>query len=195
MKSLLLLPVFLVGCANTDYTKYLDAQAEFARANPARPLLVIEAHEGQQITGLKRLEINTPQVGQGAANIQAPQPNQWLGIVGQALGIVGTVGGVVAGGKAAQGLARAVGDAATVGYSHVQAPTVVVPPTVTPQANVTNTLSGSGVMGGGVYSAPVTTTTLSGTGAIGGDYTHTPTDNHSINNSYNPATTYPVTGK
>lgn len=183
MKKLLPL-LLLAGCASPDYAKYVEAQQEYLRANPSKPLLVIEAHDGQAITGLKRLEINAPSQ-QGAAQIATPQPNPALQIVGQALGIIGTVGGVIAGGKAAQGLARAVGESATVGYSHVQAPAVVVP-----QANVTttSTLSGTGVMGSGLYSAPVTT--LSGTGAIGGNYTHTPTstDNHSINNSYNPNT-------
>lgn len=183
------LALLLTACGGNDYAKYLDAQAEFARTNPPRPLIVLEAHEGQQISGLKRLEVNAPAgVGQGGASIAPPPRNEWVGLASQALGIVGTVGGVVAGGRAAEGLARAVGEAATAGYAHIQAPAANVTTTTT-------TLSGTGVLGAGSYSAPVTTTTLSGTGAIGGNYTPTTTtttDNHSVNSSYNPVTTYPV---
>ncbi len=141
----------LAGCAGGgDYTRYLEAQERISAQQQARPLLVMEAHEGQQITGLKRLEVNAPPgVGQGAASLAPPPRSEWAAVLSQGLGVVGTVGGVLAGGRAAEGLARAVGSASTAGYSHIQAPA----------ANVSTT----------------TTQTLSGTGALGGNYTHTPT--------------------
>lgn len=141
----------LSGCAGgEDYVRYLEAQERIAAAREQKPLLVLEAQPGQQITGLKRLEINAPPgVGQGVAALAPPPRSEWAGVVSQGLGIVGAVGGVIAGGRAAEGLARAVGSAATAGYSHVQAP--------------------------GAVSTSTTTQTLSGTGALGGDYTHTPT--------------------
>lgn len=53
-----------------------------------------------------------------------------------------------------------------------------------PQANVTQTLSGTGVLGDGAYTAPVTTTSTT---------TTTNQDDHTVAGSYNPVetTTYP----
>ena len=151
--------VLLAGCAGGgDYTRYLEAQERIAAQQQARPLIVLEAHEGQQITGLKRLEVNAPPgVGQGVASLAPPPRSEWAAVLTQGLGVLGTVGGVLAGGRAAEGLARAVGSASTAGYSHIQAPA----------ANVSTT----------------TTQTLSGTGALGGNYTHTPTVTTSTTNT------------
>lgn len=102
--------------------------------------------EGQQITGLKSVRVYAPSA---APVIQQAKPNEWAAVASQALSVVGTVGGIVATGKAAVGIAREVRLGATAGYSHVQAPTTTT----------TNTMSNSqGVLGSGSV-----------------DMTHTPT--------------------
>jgi hypothetical protein len=160
---IMLLALTLAGCAGSgDYAKYVDAQAQLARENQ-KPLLILEAQDGQPIAGLKRLEVNAPGGNPGSV-IAAPR-NEWAGVIQSGLGVLGTVGGVVAGGMAAKGLATAVGNAATAGYSHVQAPGAS---TVT---TTTNTASNGSVAGGGSV-APVTSTTTATT-------TTTTTDNHS----------------
>lgn len=55
--------------------------------------------------------------------IQQAKPNEWTAVASQALSVVGTVGGIVATGKAAVGIAREVRLGSTAGYSHVQTPT------------------------------------------------------------------------
>lgn len=67
----------------------------------------------------------------------------------------------------------------------IQAPAV-------PQANITQTLSGSGVIGDGSYTAPTTSTATASTETT--TSTVTQTDDHGVIGSYNPVdtTTYPV---
>lgn len=153
----------LTGCAATpDYNTYVRAQADANASHIQRPLLILEAHDGQQITGLARVEVNMPTQ---APTIQQARENEWARVVGQAIGVVGVVGGVMATGKAMSGVAEAVGQSTATGYQYIQ----------TPQANVTTT---------------TTTTTSTDSHAVTGSYNpSTVTDNHS--NQNNPIT-YPV---
>lgn len=153
----------LSGCAaSPDYNTYVRAQSDANAAHVQKPLLVLEAHDGQPITGLARVEVNMPTQ---APVIQQARPNEWAAVVSQGLGILGAVGGVVATGKAMEGVANAV-----IGG---QAP-------MTPNITTTNTTN-------------TTTTTTSTDSSINGSYNpSTPT---TITNSYNPnnaVTTYPV---
>lgn len=93
----------LTGCASQDYTRYVAAQSEANRLHveTQKPLVRITAQPGMSITGLAGLEVYMP----GAAPvIQQSRPSEWAGVTSQALGVVGAVGGIYAGGKAAEGL-------------------------------------------------------------------------------------------
>lgn len=116
----ILIPALLAGCASTDYKQYIAAQekANEMAIKEQKPLVEITAQPGQSITGLAG-------------------PNEWVGVFSQGLGVLGTLGGIHYGGKAAVGLASEVRQAGTAGYPFVQAPT---------------TLSGTGTIGGGAYS-------------------------------------------
>ena len=177
------LAAVLGACASGgDYKQYVDAQMEAIRQHQAqaKPLVSIKAQAGQTISGLESIEINVP--GQ-APLIQQARGNEWAPVIGQAIGALGIVGGIVAGGHAAVGIANAVGNAARV-----------------PQANVITTtstaLGGSGVIGNGSYStsisnqATTTTQSVGGAGVIGsGSFSQpTTTDNHAVTNSNNPTT-------
>jgi len=99
----------LAGCAaDKDYFAYLQAQTEANRqhAAEAKPLLKIEAMEGQQITGLKSIEVNAPSQ---AATIQQSRPNEWAGVATTLISATGAVVGLHVGGQAAIGLANSVG--------------------------------------------------------------------------------------
>lgn len=65
-------------------------------------------------------------------------------------------------------MGNAIGAAGTAGYQYVQAPGAVT--TTTNNTTTTSTLSGTGVLGSGTYTAPVTTTRTcnGGTAAAGG---------------------------
>lgn len=172
MKYLYLLPCLaLIGCATSeDYNAYLRSQHELNVAHVAnqKPLVEIEAMEGQQITGLKGIRIYTPTQ---APVVQQKAPNEWVGVVSQGLGILGTVAGIAVSNRGMVDLANAVGNTNS-GY---RTPTPVVPQanmttttnTYSPVSNSTNTntssnastLSGQGVLGNGSISVPTTTTT------------------------------------
>lgn len=145
MLKLTLLFVFAAlaaGCSTTgDYKAYLQAQAEANRqaAEGQKPLVELTAQPGQPITGLSSLKVYPPTA---APVIQQSRPNEWAGVVGQGLGVLGTLGGIHYGGKAAVGLASEIRQAGTAGYAHIQAPGTVT----------TNTLSGTGTLGSGAYS-------------------------------------------
>ena len=130
----------LAGCATSpEYTAYLQAQQDANRqaAEHQKPLVRLTAQPGQQITGLQSLEVYTPTT---APVIQQQRPNEWAAVVGQGIGVIGTIGGIHAGGKAAIGLAGEIRQAGTAGYAHIQAPGAVT------------TMTGStGVLGAGAY--------------------------------------------
>jgi hypothetical protein len=101
----------------------------------------------------------------------APPRNEYLNLLNTVVGVVGTVGGVVAGGKAASSLATAVGNAAGQGYKYIQSPQANQSTNTTTTS--TYTLGGSGVLGSGAY---------------------TDTSNHSMMlNSNNPVTSTTTT--
>lgn len=126
-KSLLILAatLALAGCAtDKNYQAYLTAQdgANRQAQTEQKPLVRLTAQPGQAITGLQSLEVYTPAA---ASVIQQARPNEWAGVVGQALNVVGTVAGIRAAGQAAVGLADSVGRSSTTGYQYVQAaPTI-----------------------------------------------------------------------
>lgn len=163
---------FMAGCAGADYQKYLEAQTELIKAGQ-KPILVIKAQPGQQISGLDSIEVNAPSGGPGVASLQPPR-SEWAGVVrdvgvaalGAASGVATT--GLIVGGV--KSLGNNIEHGSTAGYPHVQAPGAV--------STTTNTVSGTGAIGGGY-----TTTTTS--------TTSTTTDNHAITGSNNPVT-HPV---
>lgn len=169
---------FLAGCAGADYQRYLEAQTELIKAGQ-KPILVIKAQPGQQISGLESIEVNAPPSGgAGVANLQPPR-NEWANIV-RDIGVsaIGGYSGVATTGLIVGGV-KSLGDnierSGTAGYSHIQAPGSVSTSTTT------NTVSGTGAIGGGYIATPSTTTTSATT-------TTNTTDSHAVNGSNNPVT-------
>ena len=124
MKTLIVVSAMLMlaGCASSgDYKQYVAAQQEANRlaTDAQKPLVRLTAQPGQAITGLASLEVYTPTA---APVIQQARPNEWVGVLGQGLGIIGTVASLKVSGDAAIGLADSVGKWSTAGYSSVQAP-------------------------------------------------------------------------
>ena len=166
MKKSIMLVLLLTGCASDkDYTAYLTAQqaANTQAAADQKPLVRITAQPGQNITGLQSLEVYTPTA---APVIQQARPNEWVGVVQTAVGVIGTVGHIRAAGQAAVGIADSVGRAGTAGYAHVQAPAANIATTTT-----TTTTTDSSTTTSGSYNPA--------TGAVSGD---------TISGSYNPST-------
>ena len=175
-----LLTIALSGCGGAAFEK---ATTETAAGNRAMQ----EAHAKQEATNLFELDlwedgkVKSIKVGrQSQAPVYAPMPiDPSYAILDKTLGIVGTVGGIVAGGAAAKGIITATSAGNVAISKMIQAPATPVV-VQTPQANITSTttntptstnttLSGTGVIGSGTFSAPTTTTsTISGTGVIGG---------------------------
>lgn len=149
MKKLFVLLIaasILAGCASTGDKDYLQAQlaaAKEARADQ-KPLVKFTAHEGKDITGLASFEVYLPSA---APQLQQARPSEWAGVVGQALGVTGTVLGIRYAGQAAIGLANTVGSSNGVIAGQIQAPGSIT----------TNTLSGTGTLGSGAYATTDTT--------------------------------------
>lgn len=144
-----LFALFLVACSTSgDYQQYLAAQQAATSAALAahKPLVLIEAHEGQPITGLKRIEVNTPME---APVVQQSRPNEWAAVADRAIGVLGTGLGLKLGGDAAIGLAREVGRASSTGYGFVQAPGAVTTTNTTIGANSGANSGNSGRLAGG----------------------------------------------
>lgn len=120
--AFLLLSTLMAGCASTEsYGRYLAAQAQATQAaiKAQKPLLKITAQSGQAITGLASIEV----YGQAALpTFQQERPNEWAAVAQSGLQMLGVVGGVIAGGNAAEDLTNAVGKAANHGYQYIQAP-------------------------------------------------------------------------
>lgn len=210
------------GCASDDYRLYAESQAAIhtARANADAERYRAMASIAQSgDTTAKVAAMFAMQAagngGQQPAHIAAPKSTaevarDWLGMILpvaiQGYGIHANSQVMMRQSDNSARVAEST-NAAFVGIAgQIQAPAANVTTTTlsgsgvigsgfysAPTTTVT-TLSGSGVLGSGSYTGPVSTTTLSGTGAIGGNYTPTTTttDNHSVNNSNNPVTTYPV---
>ena len=147
MKTILVLLValFIAGCASSgDYTKYVAAQQEANRqaVDAQKPLVRLTAQPGQAITGLASLEVYTPTA---APVIQQARPNEWVGIMGQGLSILGTVASLKVSGDAAIGLADSVGKWSSSGYSSVQAPAANIS-TVTTNTDASNRSTTTGAV-------------------------------------------------
>ena len=133
------LAVFATGCASdAAYLSYLEAQrnAQSTAYANQKPLVRITAQEGQAITGLAGIEINLPTE---APRVEQQRPSEWAGVMSQALGVAGVVGGIYASGKAAKDLAGAVGMANTSIASQIQAPGAVTTTTSTTSSTVAET--------------------------------------------------------
>lgn len=156
--AFLLITTFVTGCATTEsYSKYLAAQAQATQAaiKAQKPLLKITAQSGQAITGLSSIEV----YGQAAMpTFQQERPSEWAAVAQSGLQVLGVVGGVIAGGRAAEDLANAVGKHANYGYQYIQAPGA----TTTSSTLTTNTTDSHAVD------------------------SHNTVDSHNINSSYNP---------
>jgi hypothetical protein len=76
-------------------------EANRLHVDTQKPLVRITAQPGMSVTGLAGLEVWMPGT---APIIQQQRPNEWVGVVSQTIGVIGAVGGIYAGGKAAEGL-------------------------------------------------------------------------------------------
>lgn len=208
----------MAGCASTDHKtaseQHYKAQAEFRAANPQKPILSIEAMDGQtlEIKGLKKLEVYA---GAGGAAAQftpyVERPSEALQVFNsvfgglmpvlgasvQALGSIGLV--KAAGGIAANGFA-ALSTTSTAGFNAVNstaaagfgANTSIASQIQAPAANVTNNIARSN--GVNIGSGSARTTDRHDTTAIDNSQ-HNPVDasqqnpNNSVNSSNNPITT------
>ena len=131
MKALLTIPalILLTGCASSgEYRDYLTAQhaANELAMKEQKPLFRLTAQDGQAITGLKSIEIYTPQA---PTQIQQARPSEWAGVIGQGLSVVGALGGVYLGGQAATNLADSVGRSSGQGFQYVNPTPIVAPAT------------------------------------------------------------------
>ena len=135
----------ITGCATHTDQSYINAQLDSQRLayEAQKPLVEIIAQPGQQVTGLGGIRVYMPVQAQ---QIQQSRPNEWAGVAGQALGVVGTVGGIYYAGRAAVNLANTVGANNAAIASQIQAP----------GATTNNTLSGTGTLGSGAYGVDTT---------------------------------------
>lgn len=133
--------VALTGCASGDYGEYVKAQSDANRlaVESQKPMVRITAQPGQPITGLASLEVYAPT---SAPVIQQSRPNEWAGVLGQGIGVAGSVLGIKFAGEAATSLADSVGKSSNTGYQYIQAPAANVS-TVTTDASVVTTTTTS----------------------------------------------------
>lgn len=212
----------LFGCATTkedqaNYAGYLQSvnAANTAAANkPQQPLFRMKAKDGQKLSidGLDEFVVYAPESGGIGAGMKMPEQyvaprNDTAEIIKAGLGVVGTVGTIVAVGKGAANLANAVGNSNTAIAGKIQAaPGTVTTTTTTMGANsvsgsgtsttTTDTLGSNSVLGSGTSSTlgansvngAGTSTSLTGTGTTGtGSYNpitssqNPTTDNHTTN--------------
>jgi hypothetical protein len=163
--------IFLAGCSTAgDYKEYLAAQsaANDQAAKNQKPLLEIEAMEGQSITGLKAVRVFTPTQ---APQIQQMRESDFVAALRTVAPIVGTTLGIK---YAAQG---AVNLAATVGQSNA----LIAGKIQAPAANITTTTNTTDS-----HNAVATTTntaTTNTTTSTDSRNMSTNTDSHNIDNS------------
>lgn len=189
--------LLLTGCASTaidpNYAMFVSAQKEIELNRKDQPLVRIKAQKGASIKfeGVEEFVVYAPtdaSATKSSINQYVTPRNDVAEVAKAALGIVGTVGSIVAVGKATSNLASEVGKASNAGYKYIQSP----------QPNMT--IGGDGTIGSGAFTKMDTSTgtlgsgtygtnALSGTGAIGGAYspstpsttTTTTTDNSIVN--------------
>jgi hypothetical protein len=181
MRNLLVLPllVAMVGCATTneEYKMYLEAQKELAEANSRADIAKYKAIEtsiktstdptskavGMMMLGMmnnnKQTHLAEPPKSEAFmwASIIVPSlTNIASGYFGYALGKASSDNAAnvaVSTNQAFMGMGGSIERAGVAGYPFVQAPA----------ANLTYTLSGTGVLGSGSYNGPVTTTNTTNT--------------------------------
>lgn len=191
----------IAGCAHDNALAKAQADATAAQANARVAEAQAAAEEAKAVTalsakidagGASAYLIAKALKGIGAAPqqvVQVQQPQSLLGLAWQSALQIGDIALRAYGIKANRdvnmttsnnnreialstnsafvGMGHEIGAAGTAGYQYVQAPQA-------PQPNITQTLSGTGVLGSGSYTAPVTTTTTTtrncngGTAAAGG---------------------------
>lgn len=188
---------FMSACANDNAMLKAQADATAAQAQARVAEAQARAEEAKAVQALApkvdaggaAAYLIAKAMGQhksepGSGSVQVQQPQSLLGLAWQSLLQVADVGlrayGIKVAGDVAMNnsnnaretsvasygaftsMGQSIAQAGTAGYPYVQAP----------QANVTTTLSGTGVIGSGSFSAPITTTTnrncSGGTGASGG---------------------------
>ena len=136
--------VALTGCASGNYGEYVKAQSDANRlaVESQKPMVRITAQPGQPITGLASLEVYAPT---SAPVIQQSRPNEWAGVLGQGIGVAGSVLGIKFAGEAATSLADSVGKSSNTGYQYIQAPAANVSTVTTDASTVTTTSTTSTV--------------------------------------------------
>lgn len=189
--------LLLSGCAHDNQLAKAQADATSAQANARVAEAQAAAEEAKAVQALAAkidaggasAYLIAKAIGRGApaqATVQVQQPQSIAGMAWQALLQLTDLGLRAYGIKANRdvnlaqsnnnrdvalssnatfaAMGQSIAQAGTTGYQYVQAP----------QPNITQTLSGTGVLGSGSYTAPVTTTTTTtrtcngGSGAAGG---------------------------
>lgn len=201
MKKLLLLCVFLTGCASGQYDKYADSQlklneakytAEIAKhsADQARYLAIseiaktgTEASKVAAVMGLAMGQMTNQKNESENTVIQAPRPSellQWAQIIApaavQTFGILANKQMAINQSNNAAAVAQSTNSAFVGIAGKIQSPAANVTTTTTTTSTDDHTqlISGSGTIGSGAYTTTSnpTTSTLSGTGTLGsGAYT------------------------
>lgn len=177
---LILCSTFLSGCAtNEEYIAQLRTQENIAvaKANaPSTPLFVMEAHEGQEIrlSGVKRLEINTPRSAQEQQTFvpAPPESPAWRAIERIMVTGISATAGVATTGLLVDGvkaLGSEIKQAGVAGYPHIQGNTTTT----------TYSVGGDGVSGSGTSGKTTTTSTTTTEQSNNPVSTSTTTDNHS----------------
>ena len=168
MKTLILLTaaLALTGCASTDYAQYTKAQTDIAAARhnadaaryQALASIAKDGTDSARVAAVMALALSAGSQQQ-AAQIAAPQPNQaiqWASILVPGLTQVAGMRYNFLSQQTASNNAAALGlstNAAFVGLAgRIQAPGSVTTITTTDRNDTTNTLSGTGTLGGGAYS-------------------------------------------
>lgn len=171
----------ITGCASTDYKYYKEIQVEYAKAEAERYKAMSKiAETGDSTTKVAAMfALQGSQAKASGVQVAAPKSTaetllQWAGI------ILPTA--VQAYGINAQKQTSIVqsNNSALVAQSTNQAFVDIAGKIQAPAANVTTTLSGTGVLGNGTYTTaanPTTTTTTTTT-----TDRHDTTDNHSVVN-------------
>lgn len=177
----LIIPLLLAGCASPGYEHYLAAQQSVAVSRSAADTARYNALASIAANGDSAASVAAAMAlamgGQAQQqHIEAPRNEflQWASVILPALGNAYAVGKSADVAIHASDNSYKTSASTTAGFvgiaSQIQAPVIAAP--VTPQANITYTLSGTGVLGSGTYQ----------------------TDQHNVSDSYNPSNlTYPTT--
>jgi len=187
MKSRFILPIFLVvalaGCASTEYAQYSKAQTDIATARhtadaakyKALADIAASGDSSAKVAAVMALALGGGQ-GAGPVALAAPQSSsalQWASILVPGLTQVAGMRYAFLSQQTASNNATSLGISTNSTFAGI-AGKIQAPGSVT-----TNTLSGTGALGGGTYTTSDnhTTSTLSGTGTLGSG-AYSTVDNH-----------------